>query len=68
MAMVTPAMLRIAVVGTADDLIPRLDHLVALGATHLSFGPPLGPDPFEAIDVLANQVLPRFRDQPTANS
>jgi 5,10-methylenetetrahydromethanopterin reductase len=60
-ALVTPAMLQIGVVGTADELIPRLDHLVGLGATHLSFGPPLGPDQFEAIDVLANQVLPHFR-------
>ncbi|TME92096.1 MAG: LLM class flavin-dependent oxidoreductase [Chloroflexi bacterium] len=61
MAMVTPAMLRLGVTGTADELIPRLEDLVALGATHLSFGPPLGPDPFEAIDVLANQVLSHFR-------
>ena len=48
-AMVTPAMLKIGVVGTAADLIPRLEGLVAMGATHLSFGPPLGPDPLAAI-------------------
>ena len=42
-ALVTPAMLRIGVVGTAGDLIPRLEGLVAMGARHLSFGPPLGP-------------------------
>ncbi len=60
-ALVTPTMLRIGVVGTAQDLIPRLEHLVSLGATHLSFGPPLGPDPLEAIDVLGREVLPRFR-------
>ncbi len=63
MAMVTPKMLRIGVVGTAEDLIPRLEGLVALGARHLSFGPPLGPDPFEAIDVLGRQVLPRFAER-----
>jgi 5,10-methylenetetrahydromethanopterin reductase len=61
MAMVTPAMLRLGVIGTADELIPRLEHLIALGATHLSFGPPLGPDPFEAIEILAERVLPYFR-------
>jgi len=38
-----------------------LEHLAALGARHLSFGPPLGPDLFEAIDVLGRDVLPRFR-------
>jgi 5,10-methylenetetrahydromethanopterin reductase len=62
MAMVTPSMLRIGVVGTAEDLLPRLDQLVQLGARHLSFGPPLGPDPMEAIAVLGRDVLPRFRE------
>jgi 5,10-methylenetetrahydromethanopterin reductase len=60
-AMVSPDMLRIGVVGTAQDLVPRLEQLVDLGARHLSFGPPLGPDPFEALAVLGRDVLPRFR-------
>jgi 5,10-methylenetetrahydromethanopterin reductase len=60
-AMVTPPMLRIGVVGTAKDLIQKLEDLVQLGARHLSFGPPLGPDPLEAIDILGRDVLPRFR-------
>jgi len=59
--LVTEQMLRIGVVGTADDLLPRLEHLQRLGARHLSFGPPLGPDLFEAIEVLGSDVLPRFR-------
>jgi 5,10-methylenetetrahydromethanopterin reductase len=61
-AMVTERMLRIGVVGTARDLIPRLEALVAQGARHLSFGPPLGPDPLTAIEVLGREVLPHFRD------
>jgi 5,10-methylenetetrahydromethanopterin reductase len=61
-AMVTPAMLRIGLVGTTVDLIPRLEGLIAMGARHLSFGPPLGPDPLEAIELLGREVLPRFRD------
>ena len=61
MRLITPEMLRVGVVGTAKDLIPRLEHLVALGATHLSFGPPLGPDPLTAIDLLGREVLPFFR-------
>ena len=60
-AMVTQAMLRIGVVGTASDLIPRLEGLVNMGARHLSFGPPLGPDPLAAIQLLGRQVLPYFR-------
>lgn len=59
--MVTPEMLQIGVVGTTNDLIERLEHLVALGARHLSFGPPLGPDPLEAIQLLGRDVIPHFR-------
>jgi 5,10-methylenetetrahydromethanopterin reductase len=60
-AMVSPAMLRIGVVGSPADLIPRLEGLVAMGARHLSFGPPLRPEPLAAIDLLGREVLPRFR-------
>jgi 5,10-methylenetetrahydromethanopterin reductase len=60
-ALVTPEMLRIGVVGTAQELVPRLEKLVSLGARHLSFGPPLGPDPLAAIELLGRDVLPWFR-------
>ena len=61
-SLVSQKMLRIGVVGTAKDLIPRLEALVDMGARHLSFGPPLGPDPVAAIEILGKEVLPRFRD------
>ena len=60
-ALVTPAMLRIGIVGTTADLMPRLRWLVDMGARHLSFGPPLGPDPLAAIATLGREVLPKFR-------
>lgn len=60
-ALVTPPMLNIGIVGTATDLIKRLEGLVALGARHISFGPPLGPDPLRAIDIIGRHVLPYFR-------
>jgi 5,10-methylenetetrahydromethanopterin reductase len=59
--MVTPKMLRIGISGTPSQLIPRLERLVAAGARHLSFGPPLGPDPVAAIQLLGREVLPYFR-------
>ena len=31
---------------------------VALGVCHLSFGPPLGPDPLAAIEMPGRDVLP----------
>jgi 5,10-methylenetetrahydromethanopterin reductase len=60
-ALVTGQMLRIGVAGGGADLIARLEGLVALGAGHLSFGPPLGPDPLAALQVLGREVLPHFR-------
>ena len=59
--MVTDQMLAIGVVGSPDDVIQRLEPLVAAGAKHLSFGPPLGPDPLAAIKLMGDTVLPHFR-------
>lgn len=60
-ALVTPAMLRIGIVGTPRDLIEHLENLVALGVRHISFGPPLGPDPLAAIEAIGREVIPYFR-------
>ena len=60
-ALVDDRMLRIGVTGAPRELIPRLEALVEAGARHLSFGPPLGPDPFEAVKLLGREVLPYFR-------
>ncbi len=60
-ALVNERMLRIGVVGTPADLIPRLEGLVTMGARHLSFGPPLGPDPLAAVESLGREVIPYFR-------
>ena len=54
--LVTDEMLRIGVVGEASDIIERLEPLVAAGADHISFGPPLGPDFGEAIRILGKVV------------
>ena len=59
-ALVGAEMLRIGIAGTTDVLNARLDVLAALGVRHLSFGPPLGPDIFAAIDALGREVIPRF--------
>lgn len=59
-ALVDERMLRIGVVGTPHDLIARLEGLVNVGVRHLSFGPPLGPDPAEAIAAIGRAVIPYF--------
>ena len=58
--LVTPAMLRLGIAGDADEVVRRCRWLQEQGATHLSFGPPLGPDPVAAVTVLGEQVLPRL--------
>jgi peptide/nickel transport system substrate-binding protein len=58
--LVTPAMLEFGIAGGPDDVLARCRWLRDQGATHLSFGPPLGPDPLAAVETLALQVLPRL--------
>ena len=59
--LVTPPMLSIGLAGTPRDILPRLEALVERGVRHLSFGPPLGPDPMEAIRLIGQDILPHFR-------
>ena len=61
LALVDDRMLAIGVVGEAAEVIARLRPLVAAGARHISFGPPLGPDPRRAIELLGREVLPALR-------
>jgi 5,10-methylenetetrahydromethanopterin reductase len=51
-------MLSLGVAGDVADVLARCRVLGRLGARHLSFGPPLGPDPLAAIRLLGEQVLP----------
>jgi 5,10-methylenetetrahydromethanopterin reductase len=56
--LITPQMLRLGVFGDAAAIVTRCRDLAASGATHLSFGPPLGPDPVAAVTRLGREVLP----------
>jgi 5,10-methylenetetrahydromethanopterin reductase len=51
-------MLSLGVAGDVADVLARCRALVRLGARHLSFGPPLGPDPLAALRLLGDEVLP----------
>jgi 5,10-methylenetetrahydromethanopterin reductase len=57
-ALVDDRMLSLGVAGDVADVVARCRALVRLGASHLSFGPPLGPDPVAAVRLLGEQVLP----------
>ncbi len=58
--MVSPKMLRIGIAGTAASLVERLEGLADMGARHISFGPPLGPDILGAIEAIGQDVMTRF--------
>ena len=60
-AMVDTRMLRIGIAGTAAEVVTRLAPLVEAGVRHVSFGPPLGPDPLRAVALLGGEVLPALR-------
>jgi len=51
-------MLVLGIAGDEAEVTRRCRSLQALGANHLSFGPPLGPDPLEAVRILGERVVP----------
>jgi 5,10-methylenetetrahydromethanopterin reductase len=59
-AMVHGRMFELSVLGTVDDVRPRLEWLVAQGVTQINVGPPLGPDPRRTIALLGERLLPHL--------
>ena len=59
-------MLALGVAGDAAGVLARCRALRRLGASHLSFGPPLGPDPIAAIRLLGEAVLPALTSEDVA--
>jgi 5,10-methylenetetrahydromethanopterin reductase len=59
--LITDEMLALGIAGDADAVTARCRGLLAAGATHLSFGPPLGADPVAAVVLLGEAVLPQLR-------
>ena len=57
-ALIDDRMLRLGIAGDEADVVARCRSLRALGATHVSFGPPLGPDPLTAVRLLGERVMP----------
>lgn len=60
-SLVDERMLRIGIAGGPETVLERLERLADAGARHLSFGPPLGPDPLAAVRTLSDVVLPALR-------
>lgn len=60
-AEVTPAMLRLAVVGSPREAIRKIELLAEAGITQVSVGGPLGPDPRATIHLFGEEIIPYFR-------
>lgn len=61
-SLVTDEMARLAIYGTPDDCIGRIEELRRKGLRHVRFGPPLGPDPEETIRLIGEKIIPSFRE------
>lgn len=60
-ALVTDEMTDLAIRGTPEDVIRRIESLAGMGVTQVSLGGPLGPDPGEAIRLMGEHVIPYFK-------
>ncbi len=47
--------------GTPKDVIGQIEAMIAGGADHIAFGPPLGSDPMRSLDLIGEKILPHFR-------
>jgi 5,10-methylenetetrahydromethanopterin reductase len=59
--LVTREMLRLAIYGSPEDCISRIEKLEKAGVDHLLIGSPLGPSPREAITMIGRKIIPHFR-------
>ncbi|MEM3794757.1 MAG: LLM class flavin-dependent oxidoreductase [Thermoprotei archaeon] len=60
--LVDEKMLRLAIYGTPDECIGRVEKLAQAGVNQVLFGAPLGPNPREAIRVIGRKIIPYFKD------
>jgi 5,10-methylenetetrahydromethanopterin reductase len=60
--LVTPKMANLAIHGTPDDCINRIEEIIDKGLRHIRFGPPLGPDPENTINLIGQKIIPYLRE------
>ena len=62
MSLMTDEMADLAIYGSPDDCIERIDGLIQMGLKHIRFGPPLGPNPENTIQLIGEKIIPYFKD------
>jgi 5,10-methylenetetrahydromethanopterin reductase len=60
MALLTPAMFRLAIVGSPDEMAAKVRWLGEHGVTQINIGPPLGKDKERALQ-LTGQMIAKLR-------
>lgn len=58
--LVTEKMMRLAIFGSPEECVHRLEELERNGITQVNIGPPLGPRPEEAIRAIGSRIIPYF--------
>jgi len=61
--LVTPEMLRLAVIGSPDDCLSQLEKLEKAGVNQVLIGAPLGPNPRESISMIGKEIIPRLKGE-----
>lgn len=59
--LVNEKMLRLAIHGSPDDCIEKLEKLEKAGVDVAVIGSPLGPDPKESIRIFGEKIIPHFK-------
>ena len=59
--LIPSAAMKLGMAGRPEAIVDRCRALIESGASHVSFGPPLGPDPRTAIDLIGERVIPELR-------
>jgi 5,10-methylenetetrahydromethanopterin reductase len=49
--------------GTPHQVIGQIEAMIAGGADHIAFGPPLGPDPAKSLKLIGEKILPHFQQK-----
>ncbi len=62
--LVNEEMLKLAIYGSPEDCISRLEKLRDAGVDEVLVGAPLGPDPKESVRIIGEKIIPKLRDGP----
>jgi 5,10-methylenetetrahydromethanopterin reductase len=59
--LVNDKMLNLAIYGSSEDCITRLEKLEKDGVNQVLLGAPLGPNPKESVNLIGEKIIPHFR-------